>query len=126
MTLPSFGSQELNDKLRIYMASPEGGIRPEIYALDTYRSQSIQVPSWKGEVSPIDGYGIANLFWDLHQSTGVLPELDDDLLESLAHHALLSSNTWSLGDNWPEERRLLMLNASDFCRYSDPIEMVMD
>ena len=105
MTLSEFSYQELDEQIRVYMASPEGGIRSEIHALDAFRVNSIRDLDEQNGVLPIDGYQIANLFWDLHQPTGIVPKFDDDLLESLEYHTLLSSKTWSLGNPWPEDCR---------------------
>ena len=96
MTFSDLSSQELHEQLRIYMVSPEGGIRPEIYALNAFHLSSIRDQDGKIHVHFVDGYEIANLFWDLYQPAELAPQFDEDLLESLAYHVLLSSEAWSL------------------------------
>ena len=105
MEFSDLSSQGLDEQLRIYRASPEGDIRPEIHAIETFRLASIDDLNGRIHVSSIEGYNIANLFWDLYQSDGLIPQFAEDLLESLDYHVLLSSEVWSLEGPWPDSCR---------------------
>ena len=94
MAFSELSTQELYEQLRIYMASPEGGIRPEIYALYDFCAHSVCDSDGKISTSPSDGYDVANLFWDLHQPSRLVPHFDEDFLESLESHVLLCRGVW--------------------------------
>ena len=102
MTFSEMSSQELWEQLRLYMASPEGGIRPEIFALWSFLVQSIRDSDCRISVSPSDGYDVANLFWDLYEPSRLVPQFDEDVLESLESHVLLSFGVWSFDSHLPE------------------------
>ncbi len=103
MAFSELSSEELGEQLRLYMASPEGGIRPEIHALNSFSINSISDSEGKIGVSPSDGYDIANLFWDLYEPSRLVPQFNEDILESLESHVLLSFGAWSFDSSWPED-----------------------
>ena len=103
MAFSELSSQELDQRLRIYMASPEGDIRPEIHALWSFWVNSIRDSDCRISVSPSDGYDVANLFWDLYEPSRLVPQFDEDILESLESHVLLSFGAWSFDNSWPED-----------------------
>ena len=105
MIFSELRSQELGEQLRLYMASPEGGIRPEIHALWSFWVHSIRDSDGKIGVSSSDGYDVANLFWDLYEPSRLVPQFNEDILESLESHVLLSFGTWSFDSSWPEDCR---------------------
>ena len=89
MTFSELRSEELGEQLRLYMASPEGGIRPEIHALWSFWVHSIRDSDGKIDVPSSDGYDVANLFWDLHEPSRLVPQFDEDIIKSLEYHVLL-------------------------------------
>ena len=88
------------------MASPEGGIRPEIYALTDFWIRSIRDSDDKISISSSDHSDyddVVNLFWDLYEPFRLVPQFDEDILESLAYHVLLGSEAWSFDNPLPED-----------------------
>ena len=128
MTFSELRSEELGEQLRLYMASPEGGIRPEIHALWSFWVHSIRDSDGKIDVPSSDGYDVANLFWDLYEPSRLVPQFDEDIIKSLEYHVLLSFGAWSFDSPRPEdcgkwfEDQLNRLNESFNLATEPPLE----
>ena len=128
MTFSELKSQELGEQLRLYMASPEGDIRPEIYALWFFWVHSIGDSDGKIGVSSSDGYNVANLFWDLYEPSRLVPQFDEGILKSLENHVFINFGGWSLDRSWPEDCKewitdqINLLNESSHLALKPPVE----